>query len=79
MTNKDEPIDFTMPEFNEAVLTSYSDSDEISGYARKAVSVLVQIGFIETDVTFKFNPKSYLTQEQLYELIGRRDKVLEGG
>lgn len=77
MTNDGEPIDFTMPEFNESVLTSFSDSDEISGYAREAVSVLAQMGFAETDVTSEFNPKSYLTQEQLYELISNRDKVLE--
>lgn len=78
MTYEEKPVDFELPAFDESVLTSFSDSDEISGYAREAVSVLAQMGFAETDITSEFNPKSYLTQEQLYELIINRDEALEG-
>lgn len=78
MTYYEEPVDFELPEFDESILNSFSDSDEISDYAREAVSVLTQMGFTETDYTCSFNPKDYLTKNQLYDLLKRHNDALQG-
>ena len=77
MTCGEDKRDPDMPTTKEGVLHDYSDYEDISPYARDAVSVLTQIGFVEPDRNGKLNPKSYLTNIEMEELSVRLEEKLD--
>ena len=76
MTCEKDKRDSDLPTTKEGVLRNYSDYDDISPYARDAVSVLTQLGFVESDSNGKLNPRSYLTNEELGMLCSKLKEKL---
>lgn len=62
---------FSLTADSQAALASQSDAAAVSGYAREAVSAMLDAGYLRGDAEGKLNPKAQMTRAELAELLGR--------
>jgi len=63
--------DFSISEGN---MKQYNDKDKISAWAKQAVERVTQLGIMQGDDLGNFNPKSYITREEMAVIITRLNK-----
>ncbi|MEK5463854.1 carbohydrate binding domain-containing protein [Paenibacillus sp. FSL R7-0210] len=62
---------FTLEAGSPSALAAQSDAAVVSGYAREAVSAMLDAGYLRGDADGKLNPKAQMTRAELAELLSR--------
>ncbi|WP_405116117.1 carbohydrate binding domain-containing protein [Paenibacillus sp. FSL K6-1217] len=62
---------FTLEAGSPGALAAQSDAAAVSGYAREAVSAMLDAGYLRGDADGKLNPKGQMTRAELAELLSR--------